>query len=106
MWCHSEDGGKSCWAYEEFLDQGQVAACGRYANTSQPFTSTGKYDIQGQRVCFVVTQAGDTFTRKAGTRFCSEILAINGQQQRHRDLESGRETVTYKVAASSRQCPK
>jgi hypothetical protein len=103
VWCNSDDGGKTCWGYDEFLPGGVITACGRVEE--RVFSAAATYEIRGRFACFVVTESSDSFGLKPGHRFCSEMLHIDKDTQRHRDVESGEVTTLYRRPASSKRCP-
>ncbi len=61
VWCNSNDGGSTCWAYDEFRTDGTFEACGRTEDDPRPFRGQGTYSVNGKRMCYVVTQATPNF---------------------------------------------
>jgi hypothetical protein len=104
-WCNSDDGGKTCWAYDEFLADGSFRACGRTPDDGQYFEGSGSFDVSGRRMCYRVHSATDTFWVRPGSRFCTDILAIDKHQHRYLDIESGRSFVLHRRAADRALCP-
>ena len=103
-WCNSDDGGKTCWGYDNIVS-GSVTSCGTFPQTRTNFTGQSRYTIRGAKVCHVVTESSVPEILKPGDRFCVEILQIDSRTQRFRDLDTGDETVVYRVDTKSVQCP-
>lgn len=105
VWCNSDDGGKTCTAFDEFHTNGRISACGKFAEDMRPFSAEATYEVRNRFVCMVVTEASETFALKPGFKFCTEVLQINSKVQRYRDLNS-REIVTlYRRPKSAKKCP-
>lgn len=102
-WCNSDDGGKTCWGYDMFVG-GSVNSCGRFPETRTDFTGQSRYTISGAKVCHVVTDSSVPEVLKPGERFCVQILKIDSRTQRFRYLETGEETVVYRVDAKDVRC--
>lgn len=105
VWCNSHDGGRSCWAYDEFLPDGRLRACGRHEDELLPFHGEGRVTVQGQRMCYLVTSASDNFWLRPGQRYCTDILAIDAQTHRYRDIDSGQDFVLFRRPTASAGCP-
>jgi hypothetical protein len=99
VWCNSVDQGRSCWAYDVFMPDGRFRACGRNPDDGAYFEGSGTFEIVGQRMCYVVGQATDTFWVRPGSRFCTDITAIDARTHEYRDLESGERFVLYRHGA-------
>src|SRR5262249_47894965 len=102
-WCASEDGGKTCWGYDDF-GEGMVNSCGRFPETTAIFTARATYDVRNSRVCHVVTAASKSFPMAVGDRFCVEVLDIDARTQRFR-LESGDVATIFRVPREKVRCP-
>ena len=105
VWCNSDDGGKTCWAFDEFRADGTFRACGRTTDDGLPFEGSGRFDVNGRRMCYRVHSASDTFWVRPGSRFCTDIVAIDGRQHRYRDIESGQSFVLQRHTAAQPLCP-
>ena len=105
VWCASDDGGKTCWGFDHFVDEKTIEACGRIPETGQTFHTKGWYEVRGRSTCIVVTESDDPKAFPIGTRFCSYVLHINASQQRFRLQSTGEEETTYRRPLSAMQCP-
>jgi hypothetical protein len=105
-WCNSDDGGRSCWAWDRFTADGRFEACGRAAGDPKPFRGAGRFEVQGRRMCYRVEQASDNFWLPPGARYCTDIVAIERATHRYRDLDSGAEFTLHRRPAAARRCPR
>lgn len=105
VWCASDDGGKTCWGFDHYVDDRVIEACGRIPETGQSFYTKGEYFVRGRKVCIVVTESDDLKALPPGTKFCVEMLQINTAQQQHRFMDTGAEDTTYRRPVSAMQCP-
>ncbi len=105
VWCASDDGGKTCWGFDHFVDDRVIEACGRFPETGQAFHAKGEYEVRGRTICIVVTESDDPKAFPLGSRFCAEVLHISRVQQRHRFTDTGVEDTTYRRPLSAMQCP-
>jgi hypothetical protein len=105
VWCNSNDGGRTCWAYDEFFDDGRFEACGRTDDDPRPFRGQGRVTVIGQRMCYQVTLASANFWIQPGGRFCTDIVAIEGAAHRYRDIDTGAEFVLHRIPKSEKRCP-
>lgn len=105
VWCNSSDGGRTCWAWDEFFADGFFEACGRTEDDDRPFAGRGRVSVEGQRMCYVVTTASASFWLPPGARYCTDIVAIDATTHRYRDLDSGREYQLYRRPAAMKACP-
>lgn len=104
-WCNSEDGGRSCWAWDRFFADGSFTACGRHEDESRPFRGSGRVTVQGRTMCYTVTEASENFWLRPGGRYCTEIVAIDAHTHRYRDLDTGAEFTLYRRDASHVRWP-
>ncbi len=104
-WCNSDDGGHTCWAYDEFLADGRFRACGTHPDDRRRFEGAGRFEVTGRRMCYRVDSATDSFWVRPGTRFCTDIVGIDGREHRYRDIESGQTFVLYRRDAVQPLCP-
>jgi len=104
VWCNSDDTGDTCWGYDEFLPGGLVRACGKDGEDSLPYRAEGRYEVRGRYVCFELTQATPNFGLKPGHKFCTEVLGIDAQTQRYRDLETDEVVVLFRRPKSAWKC--
>ncbi|WP_127997194.1 hypothetical protein [Piscinibacter defluvii] len=104
VWCNSDDGGATCWAYDEFRTDGTFEACGRTEDDPRPFHGEGTYTFIGSRMCYVVTRSTVNFWLRPGSRYCTEILSINESAHRYRDIDSGAEFELRRVPPSAKRC--
>lgn len=104
-WCNSEDGGRTCWAHDEFFADGRFRACGRTLDDAIEFEGTGRFEVRGQRMCYQVERATDSFWIRPGTRYCTDILDIDNRQHVYRDIESGQRFLLYRREPARPVCP-
>jgi hypothetical protein len=104
VWCNSHDGGRSCWAYDEFMGDGSFRACGQTDDDSRPFHGAGEVTIQGQTMCYVVTAASENFWLPPGQRYCTEITAMGPRTHRYRDIDTGAEFTLYRRPTTQAPC--
>lgn len=104
-WCNSDDGGRTCWAYDHFRDDGTLRACGRHADEPVGFDGVGVVQVDGTRLCYRVTAATPNFWVRPGTRFCTDIVAIDAGSHRYQDPESGTLTTLTRVPVEQVRCP-
>lgn len=104
LWCNSDDAGDTCWGYDEFLPGGKVRACGNDGEDSLPYRAEGRYEVRDRYVCFELTWATPNFGLKPGHRFCTEVLSIDAQTQRYRDLEANEVVVLFRRPKSAWKC--
>ena len=102
-WCSSEDGGKTCWGYDQF-DSGIVRSCGRFSNSEVDFFVRSRYIINGTKVCYTIAQSTLPEILKIGQRFCEDVLQIDFRTRRVRDLESNEESVSYRTNEKTVKC--
>ena len=105
VWCNSEDGGKSCWAFDEFSAAGYFRACGKHEDERYGFSGGGKFTVNGQRMCYVVDNATPNFWLGVGGTYCTDILLIGTERHRYRDIDTKREFELIRVPATRKYCP-
>ncbi len=105
VWCVSDDGGKTCWAFDHYVDDRVLEACGRIRGTGQSFYIKGEYVVRGRMVCIVFTESNEPKEYPPGTKFCVEVLRIDSTEQRHRFIDTGDEDTTYRRPVGAMQCP-
>ena len=105
VWCNSNDGGRSCWAYDEFAPGGRFEACGRTEDDGHAFRGQGEFSVAGQRMCYVVRSASPTFWLPPGARYCTDILAIDARTHRYRDIDTQQTFTLYRMASGRKTCP-
>jgi hypothetical protein len=106
LWCNSNDGGRSCWAWDRFGADGRFEACGRTDDDPRPFRGGGRYAVEGRSMCYVVDSASANFWLRPGARYCTDIVAIDARTHRYRDLDSGAEFTLYRRPPAARRCPR
>jgi hypothetical protein len=105
VWCISNDGGKSCWGFEEYR-RGFIWSCGRNPATQAVMKATLRYEVRGKEVCAVVTDASATYPLKPGGPYCINVLDINDQTLQFLGVTSPSETKTnYRVSRARMRCP-
>jgi len=104
-WCNSEDGGKTCWAYDHFTPDGMLRACGRFPDERQVFDGTGVVAVTGDVMCYRVTRATANFWVKPGSTYCTRIVGISGSAHAYQDMESGATFRLLRVPVASITCP-
>lgn len=105
LWCSPDDAGRGCWAWDRFYPDGRFEACGRAAGDPRPFRGSGRYSVVGQRMCYVVDAASETFWLRPGARYCTEIVAIDRRTHRYRDIDTQAEFVLQRRPVAQRRCP-
>ncbi len=105
VWCNSNDGGKTCWAYDEFFSTGVFVACGQTEDDQRAFRGSGRFEVQGSRMCYVVAAASENFWVKPGSRYCTDIISIDAHSHRYRDIDTGAEFTLYRRRLSDKACP-
>ena len=80
-------------------------ACGKTEDESFGFAGEGKFTVKGQRMCYVIENATPNFWLQAGSRYCTDILAIGPKRHRYRDIDTKQEFELLRVASSRKQCP-
>jgi len=105
VWCNSNDGGRTCWAYDEFFADGSFEACGRTDDDPRPFRGGGPVSVSGRRMCYTVAFASDNFWLRPGGRYCTDILSIDARTHRYRDIDTQQEFTLHRVAHGARRCP-
>ena len=105
VWCNSNDGGKTCWAFDEFSASGDFQACGKNEDELVGFAGAGRFSLSGQRMCYVVSSATSNFWLQPGARYCTDILSIGATSHRYRDIDTGEEYKLLRVLPSTKQCP-
>lgn len=105
VWCNPSDDGAGCWAYDEFRADGGFTACGIAQDDPVPFRGSGRYAVDGQRMCYVVTHATPNFWLPTGARYCTEIVAIDRDTHRYRDIDTDAEFRLTRVVDGSARCP-
>ena len=105
VWCNSNDGGRTCWAYDEFFADGSFAACGRTDDDPRPFRGGGPASVSGRRMRNTVAFASDNFWLRPGGRYCTDILSIDARTHRYRDIDTQQEFTLHRVAHGATRCP-
>jgi hypothetical protein len=104
VWCSSNDGGKSCWGFDEFT-KGTISSCGRDPSTQAVISAKARYEIRGNSACATVIEASATFALKPGDSFCVTVLDIDDKTQRFRIGGSSETATMYRVPRSRKRCP-
>lgn len=104
-WCNTADGGRSCWAWDEFSADGRFRACGRTDDDPRPFRGEGRVEVRGQRMCYVVDAASDNFWLRPGQRYCTDIVAIDALTHRYRDIDTGAQFTLFRRDNRPERCP-
>ena len=104
VWCISDDGGKSCWGFEQFT-RGFGSSCGRNPSTQAVMTAKWRYEVGGNTACAVVTEASATFPLKPGGRLCVVVLDIDDRTAQFRAVGSNETKTNYRVPRASMRCP-
>jgi hypothetical protein len=104
VWCNSDDGGKTCWGYDEFRSDGTVKSCALPPGSIRAWTGAARFEVKGTYSCMVVTESSDD-TMRPGDRLCAEVLEINAVSQRYRFTDSKEEFLLYRRKSSDMKCP-
>lgn len=105
LWCNSDDGGRSCWAWDEFHADGRFEACGRTDDDPQPFRGAGRFGVEGQRLCYVVETASANFWLRPGQRYCTDIVSLDAHTHRYRDIDTGATFTLWRRDNRDKRCP-
>ncbi|MEY2685936.1 MAG: hypothetical protein RL375_134 [Pseudomonadota bacterium] len=104
VWCNSDDGGRTCWAWDEFTDRGTLEMCGQAHGDARPFRARATVEWAGARLCYRVVEATDTFWLRAGERYCTEIVEVHPDHHVYRDLDTGQHVHLLRRTARDRHC--
>jgi hypothetical protein len=105
VWCNSNDGGRSCWAWDEFTERGTLEMCGLQDGDRQPFKASAQVSFTGRRMCYRVVEATDNFWLRPGQDYCTEIVEVDPRSHVYRDLDTGQQFRLWRRPAGERQCP-
>lgn len=105
LWCNPTEDGRGCWAWDEFLPDGRLRACGIAEGDARPFFGEGLVRVDGQRLCYQVTAASANFWLPVGGRYCTDILALDAAHHRYRDIDTGAEFSLLRRPPGDRRCP-
>jgi hypothetical protein len=87
-WCAPEPGTQGCWAVDVLGADGQLLACGRRPDDGEPFYGRGPFEVAGERLCYRVEEASESFWIRPGSRFCVRIVGISATRQVYQDLDT------------------
>lgn len=104
-WCNSSDGGRSCWAFDVFSEDGTLRACGQFPDETRAFDGMGRVSIAGDLMCYHVLQASENFWVRPGSSYCTRILGISGTAHTYQDLETGAPFTLTRVPIEAVTCP-
>ncbi len=104
VWCNSDDGGNTCWGFDEFRSDGTVKSCALPPGSERPWVGAALFAVRGITSCIVMTESTDE-TMPPGHSLCVEVLEINARFQRYRFTDSAEEFVLYRRKASEMKCP-
>jgi len=103
-WCVTEDGGKTCWAYDTFSEN-TISGCGVIPETNERIRATARFTVNGTKTCYQVTSTDDPENFPVGHSFCTQVMAIDDRSQTYKHLDSGELHTTFRVPKSSVVCP-
>ncbi len=103
-WCNSEDGGSTCWGFDEF-HKGVGHACARVPGTNFIFSAKSTYVVEGSRVCHRVREISSGAPFVIGERMCFDVLEIDGAHQTFRDVETGEVATILRIPQEQVRCP-
>jgi hypothetical protein len=104
VWCNSTDGGKSCWAWDEFTPEGTLKMCGLQDEDDRPFRAVATVAFEGRRMCYRVVAASENFWLRPGQRYCTEIVRVDPDSHVYRDLDTAKEFMLRREPAVERSC--
>jgi len=104
VWCVSEDGGKSCFAYDHIIDEVNAASCGILEGSINPFMMKATYSIHGNEICYEIRESSGRDALPVGDRFCAVILSTNKKQETYRFTDSDEVFTMYKTRLKSPPC--
>ena len=103
-WCNSDDGGKTCWAYDVFKADGTLRACGRFPDERRAFDGEGLVSVSGNVMCYRVRSATENFWVKPGSSYCTRILGVSRNSHTYQDMESGAKFSLTRVRSEAVTC--
>jgi hypothetical protein len=103
-WCNSEDGGKTCWAFEDFAS-GAATSCGQSLEDGTKFLIKGNYTIRGDLVCHEATASNVSSMAKPGDRFCVQIVHIDEKTQQYRFSPHDEIHTLHRIPREDIRCP-
>jgi len=93
------------WGYDVF-QACTTRFCGRFPDSQAAFTGEGKYEVQGNRICFETTRFSSAQrTVRAGDRFCEDILEVTDWTFTYRILKTDRVYTSYRIPNEKVRCP-
>lgn len=104
LWCNASDGGRRCWAWDEFLPDGTLHMCGVQEGDPRPFSAVAAVSFSGRRMCYQVMEATDNFWIRPGQRYCTEIVVVEPHRHVYRDLDTGESFELLRKPASQKSC--
>jgi hypothetical protein len=104
-WCNPTEAGTGCWAFDEFRADGRFQACGRAEGDARPFRGSGRYQVSGMRMCYVVDEATPNFWLPPGARYCTDIVDIDARTHRYLDIDTGAVFQLRRVPVAAVHCP-
>ena len=102
-WCNSDDGGKTCFGYDDF-SKGSMNSCGSVPETGALVTLQTAYEVRGNRVCHTATAVNKGSLVNIGDIFCVDVLDISRRSMRYR-LLSGEMITVYRAPKMKLSCP-
>lgn len=104
VWCNSDDGGKTCWGFDEFREDGTVSSCSLPPGATQAWRGSATYEVKGVYSCLIVTDSSDA-TMRPGERICAQVLEINSVLQRYKYTDASAEFTLYRRRPQEMRCP-
>lgn len=87
-WCAPQHAASGCWAVDVLDAQGRLLACGRRPDDGEPFYGRGRFEVQGERLCYRVEEASDSFWIRPGSRFCVRIVGVSPSRHVYEDVDN------------------
>lgn len=104
VWCNSDDGGKSCWGYDEYREDGTISTCSLNPGSMQSWHGAATYEVRGNYSCMIVTYSSDKSMRQ-GEKICAQILEITPSHQRYKYIDFPEQFTLYRRRPEEKRCP-
>ncbi len=98
-WCNSQDGGKTCWAYDFIDADGKALACNVEARGGLSYVATAQHTVEAAESCFVILGSAVP-ELEVGHRLCIQSFMIDAQIHRFQYKSQDGEVVTLHRRAS------
>ena len=87
------------------FSRGTSSSCGRLPSSREAYTVTSRYNVEGNRICHVITSVNAGALLTVGETICADVLAIDARSQRFKLDGDDEETTIYRILQSQVRCP-